>query len=94
MWKWSLNSKPCNIPEGFSVEEQVKQLMADILNLDLDSIDGSTSKDTTASWDSLSHINLIVALEQEFQVSFEVSEIESMLSYSDILETLEKKLQA
>ena len=32
------------------------------------------------------------AFEQEFQVSFEVSEIESMLSYTDFVEVLEKKL--
>jgi len=76
------------------VEEQVRQVMGDVLNLDPGSIDGSTSKDSTASWDSLSHINLIVALEQEFQVSFDVSEIESMLGYSDILETLERKIHA
>jgi acyl carrier protein len=73
------------------VEEQLKQVMADILAIDANSIDGSTTKDGTASWDSLNHINLIVALEQEFNVSFEVSEIESMMSFSDILETLERK---
>jgi acyl carrier protein len=67
--------------------------MADILGIDQDSIDVSTAKDSTAGWDSLNHINLIVALEQEFQVSFDVAEIESMLSFSDILETLERKLQ-
>jgi acyl carrier protein len=76
------------------LEQQVKQVMADVLDLEPNSIDVSTTKDGTASWDSLNHINLIVALEQEFQTSFDVSEIESMLSYSDILETLEKKLQA
>ena len=66
--------------------------MADILGVDPDSIDVSTAKDSTASWDSLNHINLVVALEQEFQISFDVTEIESMLSFSDILETLERKL--
>jgi acyl carrier protein len=76
------------------LEDQVKNVMADILNLDPNSIDESTAQDGTASWDSLSHINLIVALEQEFQVSFDISEIESMLSFSDILDTLGKKLQA
>jgi acyl carrier protein len=76
------------------LEQQVKQVMADVLDLDPGSIDIATTKDGTASWDSLSHINLIVALEQEFQTSFDVSEIESMLSFSDILETLERKLQA
>lgn len=74
------------------MEQQVKQVMADILGVDPDSIDVSTAKDSTASWDSLNHINLVVALEQEFQISFDVTEIESMLSFSDILETLERKL--
>ena len=76
------------------MEQQVKQVMADVLNLDPATINGSTSRDRTASWDSLNHINLVVALEQEFQVSFEVSEIEAMLSYMDILEILEQKPQS
>lgn len=75
------------------MEQQVKQLMGDILGVDPNSIDVSTAKDGTASWDSLNHINLIIALEQEFQVSFDVTEIESMLSFPDILESLEKKLE-
>lgn len=74
------------------MEDQVKQVIADVLALDTKAINESTIKDSTASWDSLNHINLIVALEQEFQVSFDVSEIESMQSYSDILETLDRKL--
>ena len=75
------------------MDEQIKQVMADILDLDANSIDVSTVKDGTASWDSLNHINLIVALEQEFQTSFDVTEIESMQSYLDILETIQRKLQ-
>lgn len=67
--------------------------MADVLDLDPASIDLSTTKDDTSAWDSLNHINLIVALEQQFQTSFDVSEIESMLSFSDIVETLERKLR-
>jgi acyl carrier protein len=76
-----------------TLEQQVRQVMADILGVEPDSIDVSTAKDSTAAWDSLNHINLVVALEQEFQTSFDVSEIESMLTFSDILETLERKLQ-
>lgn len=76
------------------MEQQIKQVMADVLELDPASIDVMTVKDATASWDSLNHINLIVALEQEFDVSFDVTEIESMQSYTDILETLERKRQA
>lgn len=74
------------------MEQQVKQVMADILDLDPDSIDESTSQGNTATWDSLSQINLIVALEQEFDVSFHPGEIETMLSFGDILEILETKI--
>ena len=74
------------------MEERIKQVMADVLDLDPDSIDESTEKDCVESWDSLNHIQLCLSLEQEFQVSLGVSEIESMLSYSDILLVLQRKL--
>ena len=74
------------------MEEQVKQVMADILDLNPEGIDESTTRDNTATWDSLSQINLLVALEQEFNVSFSPGEMESMFSFSDILEILENKL--
>ena len=66
--------------------------MADILDLDPERIDGSTGKNSTPSWDSLSHINLVVALEQEFGLSFELHEVESMLSYDDIVQIIDSKL--
>lgn len=75
------------------MQDRIKQIMADILDLDPNSIDGSTTKDNTASWDSLNHINLTLALEQEFSVLFDVSELEAMLSFDDISDILERKLQ-
>jgi len=66
--------------------------MADLLDLDPERIDGSTLKDNTPAWDSLNHINLVVALEQEFGISFDLHEIESMLSYDDIVQVVVGKL--
>jgi acyl carrier protein len=76
------------------MEQVIRQVMADILDLVPESIDESTSRDNTATWDSLSQINLLVALEQEFNVSFDAGEMESMMSFGDILDILEKKLGA
>ena len=75
------------------MEEQIRQVMADILDLDPESIDQSTRQDNTTSWDSLNQINLLIALEQEFQVTFEPAEIEYIISFTDIVDLLEKKLQ-
>jgi len=80
--------------QKFAIEEQVKQILGDIFDLDPSSIDGATEKNRTANWDSLNHINMVVALEQEFNVSFDLSEIEAMVSFQDIVEIVERKLQA
>ncbi len=74
-----------------SMEERIRQIMADILDLDPDTIDESTAMDRVPGWDSLTHINLCLSLEQEFQVALEVAEIETMLSYADIVQVLEHK---
>jgi len=73
------------------MEERVKQVMGDVLDLDPDSIDGDTTMDSVESWDSLTHINLCLSLEQDFQVSFTVQEMEGMLSYEDIIRVLAGK---
>ncbi len=74
------------------MEERIKQIMADVLDLEPLSIDGDTAMDTIERWDSLTHINLCLTLEQDFQVSFSVSDMEAMLSYDDILRVLGEKL--
>ena len=74
------------------MEERVKQIMADVLDLDPHSINGDTAMDNVESWDSLTHINLCLSLEQDFQVSFTVPEMEAMLSYEDIVRVLAEKL--
>jgi acyl carrier protein len=76
------------------MQDQVKQIMADVLDLDPDSIEDATAMDNTASWDSLNQVNLVIALEQEFVVAFDIAEIEAMLSFADIIEILERKLHS
>jgi len=75
------------------MEERVKQIMADVLDLDPRAIDGYTAMDNIESWDSFTHINLCLSLEQDFQVAFTVTEMEAMLSYDDIVRVLNEKLQ-
>ena len=74
------------------MEERVKQIMADLFDINPKKINKSTSMDNVDSWDSLKHINLILELEQEFKISLDTKEIESMLSFNEILKTLKMKL--
>ena len=75
-----------------SVEQSVKDLMAIVLNIDAASIDDSTSMDNTPGWDSANHISLVLALEEEFSISFEVAEFELMTTFFDIVQVIGSKI--
>lgn len=74
------------------MEDKLREIMADILNVPPDEISSDTSADSVASWDSLAQINLASAIEEEFGISFSVQEIEAMKSYDDIVSTLSGKI--
>lgn len=50
----------------------------------------TTAKDVEA-WDSFNHINLIVALEDEFAITFTTDEIAGMANVGDLVEILKSK---
>lgn len=56
-----------------------------------DSIDTSCSQTTCSKWDSMNHLNLVLELEDAFQISLEPEEIWEIKSYDDIVRVLVKK---
>lgn len=63
-----------------TTEQQIRQIMANVLGLPLDQINESSSPDTIESWDSIKHLNLVVALEEEFQIEIPSDEVGNLLS--------------
>jgi acyl carrier protein len=55
-------------------------LMVQVFGVDAEDLSDESSPDTIEEWDSMSHINLILALEREFQVKFTAEESVEMLS--------------
>jgi acyl carrier protein len=53
-------------------EARIRRIMADILNIDAGRIDDGTSMDSVEGWDSANHISLVLALEEEFGIAFDV----------------------
>ena len=50
------------------------------------------SKDEITSWDSIAHLNLIVELEDQLDISFKIEEIETISSLSVLLSIINEKL--
>jgi acyl carrier protein len=44
-------------------------------------------------WDSLSHIRLIVSVEEAFRIRFASSEVAALRNVGDLVDSIERKLQ-
>ena len=62
--------------------------MSAVFDISIDDIKDDASPDNIESWDSHKHMNLIVALEEEFKVNFKEEDITEMINYKLILNIL------
>jgi acyl carrier protein len=51
----------------------------------------STTADDIAGWDSMTHISLIVAVEQDFDVHFKASEMDGMQDVGELVRLIDAK---
>ena len=72
------------------MEEKVFEILKTLF--ELDSVDETCSQDTCEKWDSMGQLNLVVELEDAFDVTLEPEEIGEMKSYFDILRILQSRL--
>jgi acyl carrier protein len=62
-------------------EKRLKALIAKVLNVPIEAITQDASPDTIESWDSLRHMNLVLALENEFKVELDEDQVVEILTY-------------
>jgi acyl carrier protein len=72
------------------MHDEIKAIMADVLDIDVSSISESTTMEDIESWDSLAHVKLVTALESGLDVMLDVSEIETMTSFRAIVDVLSR----
>jgi acyl carrier protein len=81
------------VHENLLDEEKLKEIMAAVFRVDRSTITDQSSMDTIQGWDSLRHINLVLALEEEFKVSIADEDTANITSYPLIRLVLEDLLQ-
>ena len=72
--------------------ERTREIVADIFEVPLEQVLPESSPDTIETWDSIHHLNLVLALEQEFGIQFSPEEIEQLLSVELIVALLAEKI--
>ena len=71
--------------------EDVRRVVGDVLGVDPSALGPDASPETVPGWDSVQHLSLIIALEQEFSVRFAPEEIEEAVSLQVIVELVQRK---
>lgn len=74
-----------------SLKERLNEIFLDIFNDDTIKICDEMTADKIAGWDSLKHITLVVAIEDEFGFKFSASEIGELENIGEILDLIEKR---
>lgn len=67
------------------------ETVASVLNTDANSLTNESNGRNTENWDSLRHIELILAVETAFGVTFSMSEMVSMQNLGDMRALLVEK---
>ncbi|HTZ37733.1 MAG TPA: acyl carrier protein [Stellaceae bacterium] len=70
---------------------RVAKVFADVLRVPAESITDETSPDNTPQWDSMAAMNLVVALEDEFDVRLSTAEIVAMRNVAIVRKVLKTK---
>ena len=73
------------------VADTIRAIASDVLGLPPGQITLDTSPASAANWDSVQHLNLVLAIEQAFGVMFEPEELDEMKSIQHIVTLVERK---
>ena len=75
-----------------NILDELQPIFQDIFEDDELLITAESSAATVEDWDSLAHITLIFAIEQEFEIKFALGELEAMKNVGDMVELMQTKL--
>ena len=74
--------------------EEVQEIFRDIIGDDDLVITRDSNASTVEDWDSLTHTNLVTAIEKRYKIRFGLGELQELKNVGDMLDLIQKKLAA
>ena len=78
--------------ERSDILKRIEEIFREELELDDLVLTDETTADDVEEWDSLSHVQLVAAMEEAFGIEFKSREILSWENIGDLIDSIEKKL--
>ncbi|HOZ79256.1 MAG TPA: acyl carrier protein [Ferruginibacter sp.] len=70
----------------------ISKVFADTLDEDNIVLSESSKADDVEGWDSLTHVQLVVAVEKQFKIRFTAKEIQSWKNVGELIDSINSKL--
>jgi len=74
-----------------AVARQVRQIVADTFGMAEEDVSSEPLPETVEGWDSVGHLNMIFALEQQLEVSFDPEEFEHLVTVDAIVAAVARR---
>lgn len=74
------------------IYQELTEIARDLFDDDALVLTPTLSAPDVPDWDSFNHINLIVAIEQKFEINFDPAELEPMQNLGDLVTAIQQKL--
>ncbi len=74
------------------IKQQVKEVFAKVMEVDPSLINDQTSPDNLEQWDSVAHVQLVLGLEEKFNITISPEESIDFESFKNIVDWLAKNL--
>lgn len=71
---------------------RLKEVFADVFDAEIDLYDSTTAADVE-EWDSLTHINLLAAVEDEFDVKFDMKVVQGLKNVGEMVDIIETQVK-
>lgn len=78
--------------EKEKVYEKLNGIFRDVLDNETIHLTDETTARDIAEWDSVSHIDLVVTIEEEFGVSFSMQEVNELKNVGEMVQLLQQKI--
>jgi len=73
--------------------DRLQPIFREVFENDSLVITESSSAKNVEGWDSLAHINIVSAIEQEFRIRFALGELERLNNVGDMIELMQGKMK-
>jgi len=75
-----------------SLSDQIRAVVSDVFDAAITELSADSSPETLERWDSMQHLNLVLALEQRFDIQLMPEEIETMISVGMVERIVQRKI--